>query len=201
MEAMVENGEEWLEPMLEYRDMLASTQDRAVKYQVREFKGRNGQVRLKEDGTPSPGPYEPQYKKGLFRKLLEVQKQVRLNGPNPQEQLISFEEMEQIRKVWRAEDQDWEDSVPKIYREMMGEDLPWATDEHPGFTNEDKTLLESIAGKYQVPSKLVAKLIDIERGYHGMSRRAAIHQKISAAFEEDWRSKEEILSKQGDKPS
>lgn len=201
MEAMVENGEEWLEPMLEYRDQLASTQNPDAKLQIRELKGRSGQVRLKADGTPSPGPYMPSTKKVLFAKLLEVQKQVRLKGPNSQEQLISFEEMEQIRKVWRAEDQDWEDSVPKIYREVMGEDLPWATDEHPGFTNEDKTLLESIAGTYQVPSKLVAKLIDIERGYHGMSRRAAIHQKISAAFEEDWRSKEEILSKQGDTPS
>ena len=37
MEAMIENGEEWLEPMLEYRDLLASTQDPAVKAQVRPW--------------------------------------------------------------------------------------------------------------------------------------------------------------------
>ena len=69
MEAMVENGEDWLEPMLAYRDLLASTQDLTVKYQVRELKGRSGQVRQKADGTPSPGPYKPKYKKDFFRKL------------------------------------------------------------------------------------------------------------------------------------
>lgn len=201
MEAMVENGEDWLEPMLEYRDLLASTQNPSVKHQLRALKRRNGQVAMKEDGTIIPGPYKPDVRKDLLKRLLEVQKQVRRNGPNPQEELIRFDELEQIRKLWRTENQDWEDSVPRIYREVMGEDLPWATDEHPGFTREDKTLLESISDQYQVPSSLVAKLIDIERAYHGMSRRAAIHQKLSAAFDEDWRTEEEILSKQGSKPS
>ncbi len=201
MEAMVENGEDWLEPMLEYRDLLASTQNPSVKHQLRELKRRNGKVAMKEDGTIIPGPYKPDVRKDLLKRLLEVQKKVRRNGPNPQEELIRFDELEQIRKLWRTENQDWEDSVPRIYREVMEEDLPWATDEHPGFTKEDKTLLESIASQYQVPSSLVAKLIDIEHAYHGMSRRAAIHQKLSAAFDEDWRTEEEILSKPGSTPS
>jgi DNA sulfur modification protein DndC len=136
-----------------------------------------------------------------LRRLLEVQKQVRGNGPNPQEELIRLEELEQIRKLWRAEKQDWSDSVPRIYREVMGEDLPWSTDEHPGFTKEDKRLLEKVSDRYQVPSDLVVKLIDIERAHHGMSRRSTIHQKLSAAFDEDWRTEEEILSKQSSKPS
>ena len=157
---------------------------------------------MKEDGkTIIPGPYRLEVLKKLLRRLLEVQKQVRASGPNPEEELIHFEELEQIRKLWRAEKQDWEDSVPRIYREVMGEDLPWTTDEHPGFTNEDKSLLDSIADQYQIPSGLVAKLIEIERAHHGMSRRASIHQKLSAAFDEDWRSEEELLSAQESKPS
>jgi DNA sulfur modification protein DndC len=201
MEAMVENGEEWLEPMLEYRDLLASTQNPSVKHQLRELKRRNGRVMMKDDGTIIPGPYKAEVRKDLLKRLLHVQNQIRKNGPNKKEELIRFEELEQIRKIWRAENQDWEDSVPKIYREVTGEELPWATDEHPGFSNEDKALLDSIADQYQVPSSLVAKLIDIERAHHGMSRRATIHQKISSAFDEDWRSEEEILMNQGIKPS
>jgi DNA sulfur modification protein DndC len=201
MEAMFENGEEWLGPMLEYRDLLASTQNPAVKAQIRELKGRNGQIRRNDDGEIVPGPYRLGFLKQLLRNLLETQKQVRRNGPNSEEELIHFEELEQIRKLWRSEKQDWEDSVPRIYREVMGEDLPWASDEHPGFTNEDKTLLDSIASRYEVPANLVAKLIEIERAHHGMSRRATIHQRLSAAFEEDWRSDEELLSHQESKPS
>lgn len=201
MEAMVENGEEWLEPMLEYRDLLASTQNPSVKHQLRELKRRNGQVWMKDDGTIIPGPYKPDVRKDLLRRLLEVQTKIRRHGPNPKEELIRFEELEEIRKSWRVENQDWEDSVPRIYREVTGEDLPWATDEHPGFTNEDKALLYSIADQYHVPPGLVAKLIDTERAHHGMSRRASIHQKISAVFDEDWRTDEEILSQQDSKPS
>src|SRR5574340_941064 len=200
MEAMVENGEEWLEPMLEYRDLLESTQNPSVKHQLRELKRRNGQVQMKDDGTIIPGPYKRDVRKDLLKRLLEVQKQIRRSGPNPDEELIRFDELEQIRRLWRTENQDWEDSVPRIYREVMGEDLPWSTDEHPGFTSEDKTLLDSIANQYQVPSNLVAKLIDIERAHHGMSRRAAIHQKISAAFDEDWRTEEEIIANQNSRP-
>jgi DNA sulfur modification protein DndC len=201
MEAMVENGEDWLEPMLEYRDLLASTQNPSVKHQLRELKRRNGQVMMKDDGTIVPGPYKPEVRKDLLKRLLQVQKQVRRNGPNSQEELIRFEELEQIRKLWRTENQDWEDSVPRIYRDVMGEDLPWTTDEYPGFTSADKSLLDSISGQYQVSSSLVAKLIDIERAHHGMSRRATIHQKISSAFDEDWRTQDEILSRQDSNPS
>ena len=42
--------------------------------------------------------------------------------------------------------------------------------------------------------KLVAKLLDIERQFHGMSRRASIYERINAIFREDWRSEETVLA-------
>ena len=50
MEALVDNGEEWLEPLLEYRDRLASTQKPEMKNQLRDFRRRDGRVWLKRDG-------------------------------------------------------------------------------------------------------------------------------------------------------
>ena len=194
MEAMIENGEEWLEPMLEYRDLLASTQDPAVKSQLREFKRRDGRVWLKKDGGISRGPYKLEVRKDLLRRLLEVQKQVRANGPNPHEHLINPEELQQIRRLWRWEEQDWQDSVPKIYREVMGENLEWPADEQSSFSDEERNLLDAICDRHGVPSKMVAKLLDVERQFHGMSRRSSIHQRISSVFEEDWRSEEEVMA-------
>ncbi len=193
MEAMIENGEEWLEPMLAYRDLLASTQDPAVKAKVRDFRRRNGRVMLKKDGDIVRGPYKLEVRKDLLRRLLEVQKRVRADGPNPQEQLIRLEELQKIRKLWRWEEQDWEDSVPKIYREVMGEDLEWAADEQPIFSGEDRALLDVICDRHDAPAKLVAKLLDVERQLNGMSRRSSIHQRISAVIDEDWRSEEEVV--------
>jgi DNA sulfur modification protein DndC len=194
MEAMIENGEEWLEPMLEYRDLLASTQDPAVKAQVRELKRRNGRVMAKAGGGIIFGPYKLEVRKDLLRRLLQVQKQVRTTGPNPNERLIGTEELFEIRRLWRSEAQDWEDSVPKIYREVMGEDLDWIADDQPTFSSEERRMLDSICERHDVPSTMVAKLLDIERELHGMSRRSSIHQKIASVLEEDWRSEEEIIS-------
>jgi DNA sulfur modification protein DndC len=192
MEAMIENGAEWLEPLLKYRDLLASTQDPLVKLQVRDFKRRNGQVMLKPDGGIVPGPYKLSARKDLLRKLLETEQLVRRNGPNSGERLISKEELEQVRRIWRSEAQDWEDTVPKIYKDVTGEDLDWAADEQPAFSAKERELLDGICVRNQVPSAMIAKLLDVERELHGMSRRSAVHQRLSAVFDEDWRSEEEV---------
>ena len=192
MEAMIENGEEWMEPLLDYRTLLASTHDPAVKSQVREYKRRNGRVMTKRDGQPGRGPYKLEFRRQLLRRLLEVQQQIRTRGPNPHEHLIHPDELQHIRRLWRWEEQDWEDSLPKIYREVTGEDLDWLADEQPVFSGEDRSLLDNICTRYDIPAKLVAKLLEVERQYNGMSRRSAIHQKIAAAFDEDWRTDEEI---------
>lgn len=195
MEAMIENGEEWLEPMLEYRNLLASTQDPSVKGQVRDHKRRNGRIMLKSDGSIIYGPYKLEVRKDLLRRLLHLQKEVCANNPNQHWQLISSEELQEIRRLWRSEAQDWEDSVPKIYREIIGEDLEWVTDELPAFSGEERSLLNTICERHNVPPTMIAKLLDIERAHHAMSRRSSIQARIASVFEEDWRSEADVLAK------
>jgi len=194
MEALVENGETWLEPLLDFRDLLASTQDPSVKAQVRDHKRRNGRIMQKSDGSGIVfGPYTFAVRKQLLRRLLEVQKLVRSTGPNPGETLITVDELHEIRRIWRSELQDWEDSLPGIFREVCGEDLDWLRDEQPVFAAGDKSLLSEICDDEQLPVGLLSKLIEIEREMHGMSRRSTIHQKIAAAFDEDWRTANQVL--------
>jgi len=192
MEAMIENGETWLEPFLEFRDFLASTQDPKLRSQIRKYKRRNGQV-VQIDGIPQPfGPYNLDARKDLLKQLLEVQKKVGHRGPNADGMLISKDELEMIRSLWRLEEQDWEDSVPKLYREVTGEELDWISYEIPAFSVEERSTLENICLKHSVPVAMVQKLLEVERTLHGMSRRASVQQKLAAAFDEDPRSEEEI---------
>src|SRR5690606_42077151 len=82
MEAMVESGEDWLEPLLEYRDLLSSTQDPEKKFIYREFKRRNGQVAFNHaNGKLVPGPYKLEFRKEHLTKLLEIHKQVQAEAP------------------------------------------------------------------------------------------------------------------------
>ena len=192
MEAMIENGETWMEPLLEFRNRLAETQDPSIKRQVRQFKRRNGKVAFTKDGKIIPGPYTPDFRKQLLRELLTVQKQVILSGEL--DELISKQELEEIRRIWRSEEQDWEDSVPKLFRDAMGHDLSWTADEAPVFGEEDRKTLDLICAQVGVPGAMVAKLLDVERDLHAMSRRSAVHSRITAVLEEDWRTKDQIAS-------
>ena len=193
MEAMIDNGEDWMMPMLEFRDFLASTQNPETKGRYREHRRRGGFVQ-KKDGKLIRGPYKLEFCKQLLRQLLETQQQVRQEGPEPDIELITMAELLEIRKIWRTERQDWEDSVPKIYQEIVGEVLDWTTDDLGTFTASDKAILEALCNDAGIPIELVAKLLDTERQFYGMNRRASIYDRIDAIFREDWRSEETVLA-------
>jgi len=195
MESMIDNGEDWMMPLLEYRNMLASTQDVNVKSQVRYLKRLNGQVMTKSSGEGFVyGQEKMDLRRKLLSALLETQKQIRSKGPKAGETLITPEELEQIRRIWRTEEQDWEDSVPKIYREVTSEDLDWIADELPAFSNEERKTLDHVCARHGVSPDMVAKLLDVERAFHAISRRAGVYQKISLVLAEEWRSEEAILA-------
>ncbi len=196
MEAMIDNGDEWLQPLLDFRDLLASTHEVSIKAQVRDHKRRNGRVMQKEDGGIIRGPYKLEFRKKLLSKLLALQNQIRAEGPNPQETLITEAELHEIRRLWRSELQDWEDSVPTIYRAATGKDLPWVQDEQPIFSGNEQRLLDEIAARHEIPAGMLAKLIEVERELHGMTRRSTVFQKIDAVFHEDWRTESQVIPSQ-----
>ena len=105
-----------------------------------------------------------------------------MKGPDPEIELITDPELEEIRRIWRTERQDWEDAVPQIYREVVGEELDWIEDDLGTFTASDKAILEELCIDAEIPVTLVAKLLDTERQFYGMSRRAAIYDRINAIF-------------------
>jgi DNA sulfur modification protein DndC len=196
MEAMVENGEEWLEPLLEFRNQLASLQDSSLWSSIRRYKRRNGHV-VEKEGVPQPwGPYTFETRKDLLRQLLRTQESMNaLSGENAS--LILTEELEAIRTLWRNEEQDWADSVPNIFREILHRDHDWIRYDSPVFADEDKAVLERICKKHDVSLPMVSKLIEVERSLQGMARRSSIQKQITSVLEEDWRSSEDLLTAVG----
>jgi len=189
MEGLIDNGEEWMLPLLEFRDFLAETQEPERKADIREHRRRNGKITF-VGRKLIRGPYTLEFCKKLLRKLLETQQQVREEGPDPNLQLITDAELEEIRNIWRTERSDWEDAVPQIYKDIVGE-REWIVDDTTSFTAEDKQLLSAICDENEIPVALVAKLLDTEQQMDGMLRRAGIHARIDAIFHEDWHSEDE----------
>ncbi len=190
MEAMIDSGEEWMIPLLGFRDWLASTQDPAVKPQQREYKSRDGRIKITEDGRLRWRTYTLEFSKEMLERLLETQEEVR--AYNPDFVLIGHEELKEIRRLWLTERQDWQDSLPQIYHEITGNSLDWEQNDvsMPGKLELD--LLQEVAEVHNLPVRLLQKLLDAEWQYHGMRRRGRIHKNIEKIFSEDWRSLEEI---------
>ncbi|MEM2613003.1 MAG: DNA phosphorothioation system sulfurtransferase DndC [Nitrososphaerota archaeon] len=193
--ALIESGEEWLGPLLEIRNFLASTQDPKLKQLYREYKRRKGFVSFKSDGSGviSRGPYKLEFCKEILRMVLRAQIEVRAKGPDPNIQLILPEELHEIRRIWRTERGDWEDSLPKIYREITGEDLDWIQDDI-SFSLNEKSLLIDVCKKHNVPEQLLIKLLDAELQLQGLEKRSSIYNKIDQILFEEWRSEEELLA-------
>ncbi|MBV5329171.1 MAG: hypothetical protein JZU65_16350, partial [Chlorobium sp.] len=192
MENLIDNGEEWMTPLLEFRDWLSETQDVEQKAKYRSHKRRDGQVAYVRDGTRiAYGPYKLEWRKKFLERLLLIQKALQLNGPDPTVKMISFEELELIREYWQEE--EWGDSVPEIYQLIIGDDHAWWSDDGVKYSFEDFQLLKQFCEEAGVNPALPTKLIDQERRMQGMSRRAGILQKIDRVFSEEWRSEGEIL--------
>ena len=189
MEGLIDNGEDWMLPLLDFRDFLAETRNPEKKPEIREHRRRNGKVTIVNNQLIH-GPYTLDFCKELLTRLLTTQEKVRKEGPDPEIKLITDDELEEIRKIWRTERQDWQDTVPQIYAEIVG-DRDWIVDDTIPFTEKDKEILGTICDEKGVPVTLVAKLLDTERQMDGMSRRAKIQSRIDEIFREDWRSGEE----------
>lgn len=194
MEALIDNGEEWMLPLLEFRDWLLETTEPERKREFRDIRGRDGRVVFKKDGTLAARTYTLETSKKMLEQVLRAQRDVRKEGPDPQMELISNEELYEIRRLWRIERQDWEDSVPQIFRKINGYDLNWPRDDDGAFDSDHKELLASLCEEYEVPFGLVARLLEVERQSTGMTRRARVQKTLQAVLSQEWEDEAAILN-------
>jgi DNA sulfur modification protein DndC len=195
MEAMIENGEEWMTPMLEFRDFLVTTQDPAQKRGIRDVRRRDGRVHLWGENKDKViwGPYKFPFRQELLARLLRAQGSVQESGPNAEMELITMAELEEIRRIWRMECADWEDTLPKIWEREVGQPYAWLQDDSAMATAEEAELLTKIAARHNVEPKMLSDLIDLEKRNSGLHRRSAIYNEIDSILKRDWRTEEQVL--------
>ena len=210
----IENGEDWMEPLLELREELKATQKPAKRKEVRSFKRRIGQMKLIDDGRRKgfdrkmlesakeseehvdyndphnrlvPGPYTMDFCKEFLTKLLEAQKKIRRDGPDPHMTLILEDEIHEIQRIWRMERGDWKNTAYQIYEKIMGEKLVPPQEDLGGFGVVEQDLLEEICQQNDVPALLVSKLLNAEHESQGMAQHSKIYPKLNKILSEEWR--------------
>lgn len=201
MEGLVEGGETWLQPLLDFRDMLAETTNPTRKHKYRNFRRRTGKVTyasgaIDVDGNktvkPIPGPYWMEKRQEWLKKLLRVEKQLRDQGHDME--LITRPELHRIRQEWISDpiEPDWADSLPGIYHDVYGEHLDWVENDSGVFSKPDSDLLAELEKEYNVPTQMVMKLLELELSLDDLSKRDGIFNRIESILSQDWGTLEEI---------
>lgn len=204
MESLIQNGEEWMAPLLTFRNKLAMTSDPANKNEYRNFKRRTGKVSYQyaKDGEDIsaerrhvPGPYWLKYRKQWVRELLELDKKFKAEGREIE--LITVPELHAIRQEWIHDpnEPDWDDSLPAIFRDVYGFDLDWVYDDNASFGKDDAQLIQELCNDFDVEPEMIMKLIELEMSMEGLSRRNGISNKIASLLKQDWGSLETIKEK------
>lgn len=186
MNAMIKNDEEkaWMLPLLEFRNYIASMEDKSVDRNRRDFRRMTGKLTW-HNGRLVHGPYTKEVREDFLRKLLELDILIHEIGPEEIKDvpLITMEELRMIRKLWLDEKREFDDSLPRIYEEVTGKpfvDPAIKTNKYYG-PAEWELLHEVCRELYpdeQLLPEMQARLLDVEAKSSTMIRRRNIKKSI-----------------------
>lgn len=146
MQAMVQNDEQkqWMQPILDFRNKHLAGEDRGV----RDFRRLNNRLTVFK-GELVHGPYTQDYRAKLLRELLRTQHHIQTSGhaDGSRIELITMEEVDEIRRLWTEEKGEIEDLVPAIYQEIYGAAYPGKEREQVPLDASDLGILKTVAGE------------------------------------------------------
>lgn len=186
MNAMIKNDEEkaWMLPLLEFRNYIASMEDKSVDRNRRDFRRMTGKLTW-HNGRLVHGPYTKEVREDFLRRLLELDILIHEIGPEEIKDvpLITMDELRQIRKLWLDEKREFDDSLPRIYEEVTGKpfvDPAIKTNKYYG--QSEWNLLHEVCRELypdeQLLPEMQARLLDVEAKSSTMIRRRNIKKSI-----------------------
>lgn len=195
MAAMVQNDEEkaWMIPMLEFRNEIAV--DLQTDRNRRDFRRKDGSLTW-YNGRLVHGPYTKETREYFLRRILEVEKLVHEIGPDEIKDvpLISMDELRLIREIWLDEKHEFDDSLPKIYESVTGNEYRDGTiSKNKYFGSFEADLLNEVCKEMYPEEKLLAEmqraLLDTEAKAAAISNKRNVIQnfetEIKRAFYRD----------------
>lgn len=184
MEAMIANDQEkeWMTPLLEFRNEFGNEEGDRERRSFRRMKG-NLQGNY---GKLFHGPYNKDTREKWLKRLLEIQRDINLNGPEEFRglELIRPQELRAIRRIWVNEKHEFDDSLPQIYKDVMEkafQDPEWIHNDN--FGQEEWQILEKVCRQMYPEEELVFEMmytmIDLENKTFGVNQRKDILERIN----------------------
>lgn len=200
MEAMIANDEEkaWMTPLLEFRNRFGDEEHDRERRSFRKMSGRlQGSYKQLHHG-----PYKKEVREQWLEELLSIQKDINDNGPEEYEhlELITLEELRNIRRIWVYDKHEFDDSLPEIYERIMGipfEDPDWIVNE--SFGKEEWDILNDVVSDLfpneELSFEMAYSLIDIEKRSNSLNKRKGVLDELEDCIQHTFYKNEEDATK------
>ncbi|MCG8053476.1 MAG: DNA phosphorothioation system sulfurtransferase DndC [Candidatus Thiodiazotropha endolucinida] len=195
LHGLIESGDDWMRPLLAFRDKLYNSNEPENTKVYRNIKRRSGRITYRRARGENPkdqeirevrGPYLMKWRQAWLKELLEIQKSI--NEAGQDFSFIREEELQAIRQEWLRDpnEPDILDSLPRIYREVYGEQIEWTENDAGAFTAPDAVLLQRLAERHDLEPEMIMKLLEVELSVSGLGRRKGVMRKLESVIEQDW---------------
>lgn len=151
MTALIKNGNEWMAPLMRYRDEMVEGRNISEN---RMATRRNGQLAVDEEGH-NQGNYTIEYRRLMLKKLLELQRE--MQKVRPHMELISNQELVAIQINWYR-DGYFTPKVTDIYNDVYKRTLPFENMQH-----QERMLLERVCADHPEDYELINDLVSLQR--------------------------------------
>ena len=211
LSAMIQNDEEkaWMLPLLDFRNYIAGykqdselTQNE-IDRRRRDFRRMTGNLTWHNNRLVH-GPYTKDVREDFLRRLLKLQLFIQKTGPKEVKnvELITMDELRFIRKIWLNEKHEFDDTLPIIYKEVMGKNFEDNSIIKNNYFGKDEwDILSDVCQELYPDHKLLlelgSSLLDMEAKNSAISARRNVVKNLEAeikhAYYKDEEDAEEML--------
>jgi DNA sulfur modification protein DndC len=174
MSSLIENGQEWMKPLLDFRNKLVDERNISEN---RMSTRRNGQFAVTEEGH-NQGNYEPHYRAKILRELLEIQKQI--NQARPHLSLITNQELIAIQVIWNR-DLIFDYNVGDIYKAVFNRDI--STNNIKTLDDTERRILKEVCNTDVAYYHLIDNLISLQETKTLMVSKYGLHNDVEKRIE------------------
>lgn len=170
MSALINNGYEWLKPLLKFRDEIVSERNNLNN---RMSTRRNGTKAINDMGT-----YTPIYRASMLERLLRTQKEIQRDHPTTN--LITNQELIAIQTIWYR-DFVFDYKVSDIYHKIYKTDFDMK--ENNEKVQKEIDLLKSVCENNPENYDLIQELLTLQKNKSLLNRKRGLKSDIETRIE------------------
>ncbi|WP_326982270.1 DNA phosphorothioation system sulfurtransferase DndC [Chryseobacterium sp. MYb264] len=170
MTALIENGLDWLKPLLDFRNDLALKRNESI---YRSHLRRNNTLAVNGMGS-----YKPSYRAEILERLLLAQKEIQKIKPNVE--LITNQELIAIQTIW-FRDSIFNVKVSDIYNKILKTDFDMKN--HNEKKDKELELLKQSCGDKSKNFDLIQELLILQKNKSLLNKKRGLKDDIETRIE------------------